>query len=340
VQKLGGKFIPTEIGLVVTDLLVANFADIFDFQYTARLEEELDEIGEGKEKWTDALGGFYKKFEKDLRYAEKHMENIKRMEKPTEEKCERCGSPLVLKWGKHGSFFACSAYKKDDPTSCTFTKENPVNLPDLDTAEMPETAQEEYCENCGRVMVLKRGRFGQFMACTGYPDCKTTRRLDQGKKVPDVALEETCPKCNRNMVLRHGRYGEFISCSGYPECKYIKQNYIGVNCPLCKDGELVEKKARRRGNLFYGCSNYPKCKFTSAYKPVAEKCPQCGSPYLLEKNLKAGPVLMCPNNTRKAAEEEEPKKKPRGKKAQAEEPAATTVKCDYSRPLPKPVAVA
>src|SRR5262249_46643915 len=156
VTKTGGKFLPTEIGLVVTDLLVANFADIFDPQYTARLEEELDEIEEGKEKWTDALGEVYKKFEKDLPYAQKHMENIKRMEKPTEEKCERCGSPLVLKWGKHGSFYACSAYKKDDPASCTFTKENPVNLPDLDTAEMPETSQEEYCENCGRVMVLKR----------------------------------------------------------------------------------------------------------------------------------------------------------------------------------------
>jgi DNA topoisomerase-1 len=205
---------------------------------------------------------------------------------------------------------------------------------------MPETSQEEYCENCGRVMVLKRGRFGQFMACTGYPECKTTRRLDQGRKVPDVALEEICPKCGRNLVLRHGRYGEFISCSGYPECKYIKQNFIGVKCPLCKDGELVEKKARRRGNLFYGCSNYPKCKFTSAYKPVAEKCPQCGSPYLLEKHLKSGSVLMCPNNIRRAAEDEEPpKKKARGKKAQAEEPAPT-VKCDYSRPLPKPEAVA
>src|SRR5260370_28589587 len=118
VTKRGGKFSPTEMGLVVTDLLVANFADIFDPAYTARLEEELDEIEEGKEKWTDALAEFYKKFEKDLRYAEKHMENIKRMEKPTEEKCERCGSPLVLKWGKHGSFFACSSYKKDDPTSC------------------------------------------------------------------------------------------------------------------------------------------------------------------------------------------------------------------------------
>jgi DNA topoisomerase-1 len=219
VQKLGGKFVPTEIGLVVTDLLVENFPDIFDIQYTARLEEELDEIEEGKEKWTDALGEFYKKFEKDLKYAQKHMENIKRMEKPTDEKCERCSAPLVIKWGKHGSFYACSTYDKEDPNSCTFTKENPINLPDLDSADVQETTQEEYCENCGRVMVLKRGRFGQFMACTGYPDCKTTRRLDQGKRVPDIPLDEPCPKCGRNLMIRHGRYGEFTACSGYPECK-------------------------------------------------------------------------------------------------------------------------
>lgn len=189
VQKLGGKFAPTEIGFVVTDLLVENFKDIFDPQYTARLEEELDEIEDGKEKWTDALREFYGKFERDLAYAEKHMENIKRMEKPTDEKCERCGSPLVIKWGKHGSFYACSSYDKNDPNSCTFTKENPIDLPDLDSADVQETTQEEYCENCGRPMVLKRGRFGQFMACTGYPDCKTTRRLDQQKKVPDVPLD-------------------------------------------------------------------------------------------------------------------------------------------------------
>ena len=305
VQKLGGKFVPTEIGLVVTDLLVENFRDIFDFQYTARLEEELDEIEEGKEKWTDTLAEFYKRFAKDLKYAEKHMENIKRMEKPTDEKCERCGSPLVIKWGKHGSFYACSSYDKDDPESCTFTKENPINLPDLDSADMQETTQEEYCENCGRVMVLKRGRFGQFMACTGYPDCKTTRRLDQGRKVPDIPLDEICPKCGRNLVIRHGRYGEFTSCSGYPECKYVKQNFIGVKCPLCKDGEVVEKRARRKGNTFYGCSNYPNCKFTSANKPIAEKCPSCGGEYLVEKILKAGPVIACPNK-----------------------------ECDYERPVP------
>ena len=294
VQKIGGKFIPTEIGLVVTDLLVENFADIFDVQYTARMEEELDEIEEGKETWTDALADFYKKFEKDLRYAQKHMENIKRMEKPTDEKCERCQSPLVIKWGRHGSFYACSSYDKTDPNTCTFTKENPIALPDLDSADVQETTQEEYCENCGRVMVLKRGRFGQFMACTGYPDCKTTRRLDQGKKVPDIPLDEKCPKCDRNMILRHGRYGEFVSCSGYPDCKYVKQNFIGVKCPLCKEGELVEKRARK-GNTFYGCGNYPKCKFTSAHKPIAEKCPSCGNEYLIEKFLKAGPVVACAN---------------------------------------------
>jgi DNA topoisomerase I len=307
VQKLGGKFVPTEIGLVVTDLLVENFRDIFDVEYTARLEEELDEIEEGKEKWTDAMAEFYKKFQKDLKYAEKHMENIKRMEKPTDEKCELCGAPLVIKWGKHGSFYACSTYDKDDPNTCKFTKENPINLPDLDSADMQETgAAEEYCENCGRVMVLKRGRFGQFMACTGYPDCKTTRRLDQGKKVPDIPLDELCPKCGRNMMIRHGRFGEFTACSGYPECKYVKQNFIGVKCPECKDGDLVEKRARK-GNTFYGCSNYPKCKFTSANKPIAEKCPTCGSEFLVEKNLKAGPVIACPNK-----------------------------ECDYERPAPPP----
>ncbi|MGA7463195.1 MAG: type I DNA topoisomerase [Candidatus Korobacteraceae bacterium] len=333
VQKSGGKFIPTEIGMVVTDLLVENFKDIFDPMYTARLEEELDEIEDGKERWTDALKDFYKKFEKDLHYAEKHMENVKRMEKPTDEKCERCGSPLVIKWGKHGSFYACSAYDKTDPNSCTFTKENPIDLPDLDSADVQETTQEEYCENCGRPMVLKRGRFGQFMACTGYPDCKTTRRLDQGKKVPDIPLDEKCPQCGRSLLLRHGRFGEFISCSGYPDCKWVKQNYIGVKCPDCKTGDLAEKKARR-GNLFYGCSNYPKCKFTSAYKLIDEPCPECGSPYLLEKNLKSGSFVVCPNNKRADTADAEPKR--RGKKKAEDE---SNVKCDYSREL-KPEAVA
>ena len=122
-------------------------------------------------------------------------------------------------------------------------------------------------------MVLKRGRFGQFMACTGYPDCKTTRRLDQGKRVPDIPLEETCPKCGRNLMIRHGRYGEFTACSGYPDCKYVKQNFIGVKCPDCEDGELVEKRARK-GNTFYGCSQLSEVQIHFGEQADCRKMPE------------------------------------------------------------------
>ena len=327
----GARFVPTEIGFVVTDLLVANFPYIFDPQYTARLEEELDDIEDGKERWTTLLGGFYGHFEKELKRAEKHMENIKRMEKPTDEKCDLCGSPLVLKWGKFGSFYACSAYNKKDPNSCTFTKENLAAKPELNSQDGEQS--EEYCENCGRVMVLKRGRFGMFMACPGYnedPPCKTTRRLNQKQQQkPPQPLDEKCPKCGEPLVLRNGQYGEFVSCSGYPKCKYIKQNIIeGMKCPKCGDGDIAERKARR-GNIFYGCTNYPKCDFTSNWKPVNEKCPDCGNPYLIEKTLKSGVFLVCPNN-RKSAAEDEPVKKRKGKAA-AE--TAESVACNFSKKI-------
>jgi len=253
------------------------------------------------------------------------------MKKPTSEKCERCGSPMVERWGRHGWFLACSTYDKKKKGSCDFTREKPDKELSVD-----QDAEEEICEECGQPMILRRGRFGQFMACTSYPKCRSTRRLDQGKRVPDIPLEEKCPQCGRNLVLRHGRYGEFTSCSGYPDCKYIKQNFIGMKCPECREGELVEKKARTRGNLFYGCARYPECKFTSNWKPVREKCPQCGNEYLVEKLLKSGAVLACPNSRR--AEEEEPKPRRKGKAAAKEAGQEAAVKCDYSRPLPAPVA--
>jgi len=319
-----GRFIPTEVGTVVTNLLVKNFPYIFDTAYTAKLEEELDDIEDGREKWTDLLSGFYDKFKVELSNAEEHMENIKRMEEPTDEKCPDCGAPLVKKWGKFGSFFACSSYDKKKKGSCTFTKENFEDKPDLQTPE--GEAQEEYCENCGRVMVLRSGPWGPFMACPGYsedPPCKTIRRLNQKQQQkPPQPLDENCPKCGKQLVLRNGQYGEFVSCSGYPDCKYIKQNTIGMTCPKCHEGDLVEKKARR-GNIFYGCSNYPKCDFTANHKPVDQKCPECGSPYVMEKVLKSGVYLVCPN--RKAgAEEDAPKR--RGKKAAAE---TDSVVCHY-----------
>ncbi|MGP8174642.1 MAG: type I DNA topoisomerase [Terracidiphilus sp.] len=329
-----GRFYPTEIGVVVCDLLVKNFPYIFDIAYTAKLEEELDEIEEGKEKWTDLLKGFYGYFEEELKDAGKNMENIKRMEKRTKEKCDLCGSPLLLKWGKFGTFFACSAYDKKDPSSCTFTKENTADKPDMNTPEAQEAGEtEEYCENCGRVMVLRRGPFGMFMSCPGYnedPPCKTFRKLSQKQQQKQATSQPTgedCPLCGKPLVLRQGAYGEFVSCSGYPKCKYVKQNLIeGMKCPKCGQGDLAERKARR-GNIFWGCTNYPKCDFTSNLKPVAKKCPVCGSPYLVEKTLRSGIYLECPNK-KKAGEELVALKKRAKKAAGAKEGA---VSCSYSK---------
>jgi DNA topoisomerase I len=332
VQKMGGRngrFVPTEIGTVVTDLLVKNFPYIFDTRYTARLEEELDDIEDGKEKWTDLLSGFYGHFEEELEVAGKNMEDIKRMEKPTDQICDLCGSPLVLKWGKFGSFYACSAYDKKKKDSCTFTKENFEAKPNLTLPGEEAETEEEYCENCGRVMVLRNGPWGPYMACPGYsedPPCKTVRRLNQKQQQkPPQPLDEKCPKCGEQLLLRNGPYGEFVSCSGYPKCKYIKQNTIGMKCPKCSVGDIVEKKARR-GNLFYGCSEYPKCDFTANYKPVDKKCPECGSPYLMEKTLKSGVYLVCPNNKKPTAGEDEAPKK-RKKKDEPESEAA----CSYTK---------
>ena len=290
VKKEGGRFTPTELGMVVTDLLLESFNDLFDVKYTARMEEELDEIEEGKIDWRLAMAEFYQRFEKDLEHAERHMTDIKRMEKPTDLVCDKCGKPMVIKWGRHGSFIACTGYP-----DCTNTRELTVDLPDVDKADLTEQDAEEYCENCGRPMVLKKGRFGTFYACSGYPECKTTKRIgaSEQKKV-DVPLEEKCPQCGNNLVLKYGRFGEFTACSNYPSCKYVKQKTIGVPCPNCSEGEVVERRSKR-GKTFYGCSRYPDCDFVAWGKPMKEKCPDCGSPYLIEKWLKAGPVAQCPN---------------------------------------------
>ena len=289
VQKDGGKFKPTELGMVVTDLLLESFSDIFEVRYTARMEQELDEIEEGKLDWREAMAEFYVRFDKDIKHAEEHMTDIKRMEEPTDLTCEKCGKPLVIKWGKHGRFIACTGYPE-----CTNTREVPADPQSTDSADLTEQGDEEYCQNCGRTMVLKKGRFGQFYACTGYPDCKTTRPIGGTQRKADVALDEKCPQCGSNLVMKYGRYGEFTACSNYPTCKYVKQKTIGVKCPECSEGEVVERRSKR-GKTFYGCSRYPDCNFVTWAKPVAEKCPDCGSPYLLEKWLKDGGTLQCPN---------------------------------------------
>src|SRR5881296_2737069 len=292
VTKDQGKFKPTELGAVVTEMLVKHFEDIFDIQYTARMEEELDEVEDGKMTWVEALDEFYKKFEKDLKRASKNMENLKSQELPTDEICEKCGSPMVIKWGQFGRFMACSAYPECKNTKEIASDETPKE------GEASAESEPEPCENCGRPMTLKRGRFGQFLACTGYPECKTTKRLASSGaskvSVTDIPTDEKCPQCGKNLVIKHGRYGEFTACSNYPECKYVKRKSLGIACPEpnCK-GELIEKKSRR-GKVFYGCDQYPKCKFTLWNKPIGKTCPQCGAGFVLEKATKRqGTIHYC-----------------------------------------------
>ena len=293
VKKEGGKFAPTELGTVVTDLLLESFGDIFDVLYTARLEGELDDIEDGKIDWRAAMAEFYEKFSADLERAAVQMTDIKRMEKPTDFICDKCGKAMVIKWGRHGSFIACTGYPE-----CTSTRE----LPTTASEDLGEQGEDEYCPNCGRPMVLKKGRFGQFMACTGYPDCKTTRQLGQTEKQPDVKLDELCPQCSKNLVTKSGRFGEFTACSDYPTCKYVKQKTVGVKCPDCHEGDIIERRSKR-GKTFYGCNKYPKCEFVAWGKPIDRKCPDCGSNHLIEKFLKAGVFAQCPNKECKFKEQ-------------------------------------
>jgi DNA topoisomerase-1 len=304
VKKEGGKFNPTDLGMIVTDLLVESFNDIFDVNYTARLESQLDEVEDGTIAWTDAMAEFYQRFSKDLEEAGRSMRDVKRTEIATDQTCDRCGKPMVIKWGKHGYFLACTGYPE-----CTNTRETTLVADEIGDGENPveiaEQDAEEYCENCGRPMVLKKGRFGTFYACSGYPDCKTTKQIGGAQRKPDVLLEEKCPLCGHQLATKSGRFGEFTACSNYPTCKYVLQKTTGVPCPKCGTGELAERRSKR-GKTFYGCNRYPECDFVAWSKPIAEHCPNCGSTYLLEKFLKSGHFAECPNKECKYRKELEP----------------------------------
>jgi DNA topoisomerase-1 len=230
-----GKFSPTELGLVVNDLLVVNFPDIFDVEFTAQMEENLDKIEEGQRDWVETLKEFYLPFQKDLEMAKVSMRDVKREKIPTDATCERCGSKMVKRWGKRGYFLACSSYPK-----CRYTREVEGNGEN-------QVETEAKCTKCGGPMVVKNGKFGRFLACSNYPTCKFTQPLDTGVRCP----QEGC------------------------------------------DGILVERRTRK-GRTFYSCTNYPGCTYALWDKPIPEKCPQCGFPFLVEKQGKGGVVKRCP----------------------------------------------
>jgi DNA topoisomerase-1 len=299
IEKREGRLFPTELGFLVTDLLVQHFRDIMDVEYTAAMEQELDEIEEGKDNLLNTLSQFWKKFEKDLKKAQAEMKDVKAMEEKTDEKCDKCGSPMVLKWGRYGKFLACSAYPE-----CKNTRQMTGAGGD-GTPEVHEDVLKEVCPKDGQPMIVKKGRFGPFLACSNYPECKTTKRLVRGEggklQVEKLApIDEKCPECQSDLMWRRGRFGPFIACSNYPECKYIKKKEakeIGMTCPECGQGAVVERKGRW-GRSFYGCKRYPECKFTEYSRPITEPCPDCGRAYLLEKETKKeGKVVFCGNES-------------------------------------------
>ena len=292
VIKDQGRFTPTLLGEKVSGLLVKAFEDIFDVGFTARMEDELDEIEEGKLGWRAAVKEFWDRFAVDLVAAADKMESYK-AGIPTGQKCEKCGEgELLERISRHGFFLGCSRYP-----DCDFIRD--IAEPGNQVAD--GEVKTEYCDNCGKEMAIKRGRFGIFLACKGYPDCKTTRRLASGTMKalqPDVPLDEKCPTCSEQLLKRHGRFGEFIGCKNYPKCKYTRPITLGIKCPKCNDGEFVRRgtaKGRGRGRIFYGCSKYPECDFTSPHEPINEPCPKCGAAFVVDKRTKAGNFRSCIN---------------------------------------------
>jgi len=232
------RLAPTELGVLISDLLMENFPEIMTEEFTAHMEDQLDQIEDGEMDWVDTLKTFYKPFEKNLEEAEKKMRDIKGQVEETDEVCEKCDQPMIIKWG----------------------------------------------------------RFGKFMACSNYPDCKNTKEVGGKDEGPDaVKAEGNCDKCNSPLVIKVGRFGKFMACSAYPDCKFTKPISTGVSCPEPDCKGYISARRSKKGRTFYGCSEYPNCTFTSWDKPVAESCPECKNSYMVQKWKKnEGESLLCP----------------------------------------------
>ena len=214
VEKIEKKYHPSEIGFLVNDMLVENFPEIVDINFTSHIEEELDDIAEGKIKWVPVIEEFYTPFKKHLKEKEASVEKL---EEQTEIPCPKCGKKMIIKFGRMGKFMAC---------------------PDI--------------------------------------ECKTTKPLPEEeakiKELEEKTKGEVCPICGKAMVVKRGRFGYFLGCSDYPKCKGIAKilNKTGFKCPNCKTGDIVEKKSRGRGKVFYACSRWPDCTFIMNKKPENE----------------------------------------------------------------------
>jgi DNA topoisomerase I len=234
VEKKENRFYPTDLGKIVNELLVEAFPKVLDVQFTAHMEEELDDVEEGKMQWVKVLDEFYEPFKKSLRAAEKSMRDVKREEQPTDLVCEKCGSPMVIKWGRMGRFLACSGYPDCKNTKDFVEKDGKIEV-------VEDLPTDESCPTCGKPMVNKRGRFGRFLACSDYPNCKTTRPITL-KGVP-------CPDCGGGLAERRTRFGKsFYGCVNYPNCKFAAWDRpIPGPCPQCGKPYLLSKYSKKEG---------------------------------------------------------------------------------------------
>lgn len=246
VETVDRQMVPTELGILITDLLVENFPDIFNVEFTAMMENELDQVEEGKKGWVESLNDFYNPFKADLATAKKRLKNRKKQVEETDEICEKCGSKMIIKWGRFGKFIACSGYPE-----CKNTKQiQSDGEGQSNQADKNPRSTGEKCPTCEAEMIFKTGRFGEFMACSNYPECKTTKAITTG--IP-------CPKkgCSGMLVQRRTKSKKtFYSCSEYPNCKFaIWQKPIQEECPQCKYPFLVATTGKKSQPNEFKCGN-------------------------------------------------------------------------------------
>jgi DNA topoisomerase-1 len=314
------RFSPTELGFLVNDKLVQHFSQVVDTGFTAKMEDELDEIEEGQREWIQSLRDFWEPFEADLLKAAVEMEKVG--PQATDKVCPNCGRPMVVRYSKRGSFIGCSGYP-ECRTIIRTTKDGEEIITNGDK-NPPETTDTP-CPKCGKPMVVRESKRGKFLGCSAYPRCRGILPLDgesANENTQEAArntqgetssidhqpstIEKPCPKCGSPLVVREGKFGKFLGCSAYPKCKTIvkmegeeaKQSEPLAKCPMpdCP-GEIVPKRYRkgRKSGVFYSCNQYPTCTFALWDKPTGEKCEQCSYPMVSRKEKSGETTVSCSN---------------------------------------------
>jgi len=286
-------FKPTELGFLVTQLLVKSFPGILNTKFTAKMETNLDKIARGEAKWTDLMKKFYDSFQEDLDRAKQEIKG----EVLTDIACPKCKRSMAIRSGRNGLFLACTGYPECKSTA-NFIRDEKGKIIMETTHEVGR--EEGTCEICGKPMVVKRGKFGSFLGCSGYPECKNTQDIGSKetagqKNQPIIQPGVKCKTCGGRMVVKKSRTGQrFFACENYPKCTYTESVNTNIKCPNDDCNGMIVEKTSKKGRRFYACNQYPKCRFAMWDEPFDDVCPECGSRVLSVKRQKGvAPVLAC-----------------------------------------------